>query len=152
MPGQNPTSNPPLFTLRKHRLVILGLTRFYLQTQPQPQSPASESPPVEIAQINRKFHIGGLKIHITFNNTAHDGAPVELTMKGSWFDRTATVTWGDVVVAHVRKNVTMGSLLLGQDRYGIEVAAGCDLVFFGALIVAFDEAYRAKGRGGVMSG
>jgi len=82
-----------------------------------------------------------MRFEITFNNTAHDGQPVELLLSGSLFERTAVITWNGEPVANMRKHFTAGSLV-GNDRYSMEVAPGVDMVLFAAVIVCLDEAYR----------
>jgi hypothetical protein len=39
-----------------------------------------------------------------FTNTASNNAPVELFIKGDWFDRKATISLAGVVVAQVSRN------------------------------------------------
>lgn len=39
----------------------------------------------------------------TFNN-ASDGKPVELVCKGDWFDRKATITFNDRVIAQIGRS------------------------------------------------
>lgn len=125
-----------MFVLKKHRLIILSLYKFYIE----------DANGQEVVQLNRKFHIGGMKFKITFNNTAHDGQPVELLLlSGGFFDRSAVITWNGTPVAHVQKKLNAGSFL-GKDRYSMDLAPGCDVVLFAAMIVCLDEAYRDADR------
>jgi uncharacterized protein YxjI len=47
--------------------------------------------------------VGSSKMIATFTNTSNK-APVELVVKGDWFDRSAKITMGDVVVATIGRS------------------------------------------------
>ena len=50
----------------------------------------------------------------TFTN-ASNNAPIELLVKGDWFDRSATITMGNVVVAQISRSfANMRQVLGGQ--------------------------------------
>jgi len=88
-----------------------------------------------------------MRLKITFKNTAHDGQPVELKLKGGFWEKSAVITWNDEVVARMRKQSSFTAegifqRFLGRDRYVMEVAPGCDMVLFAAMIVCLDEAYK----------
>jgi uncharacterized protein YxjI len=51
----------------------------------------------------------------TFTNTASSNAAVELSVKGDWFDRSAEIKMGDVVVAQIaRKLLNMREIFGGK--------------------------------------
>lgn len=120
--------------MRKRKISLLD--KFYLE----------DANGAEFLQLNRKFSLGRMKFTIVFNNTAGDGAPVELDLKGSFFDRHADITLNGIMVARITKNITMGSLLIDKDRYQMELAPGCDVVLFAAIVVCLDEAHRDEQR------
>ncbi len=52
----------------------------------------------------------------TFTN-ASNHAPIELLVKGDWFDKSATITMGNIVVAQIsRKMFNMREIFGGQLR------------------------------------
>ena len=58
--------------------------------------------------------VGTSKMIATFTN-ASNRAPVELLVKGDWFDRSATITMGNVVVAQIaRSYFNMREIFGGQ--------------------------------------
>ena len=69
----------------------------------------------ELFEVKGKFSIGTSKMIATFTNTASTNAPVELVVKGDWFDRSAMITLGDQVVAQIaRKLLNMREIFGGQ--------------------------------------
>jgi hypothetical protein len=58
--------------------------------------------------------VGKAKMVATFTN-ASNNEPVELLVKGDWFDRSATITLDHVVVAQISRHfLNMRQLLGGQ--------------------------------------
>jgi hypothetical protein len=54
--------------------------------------------------------VGTSKMIATFQN-ASNNAPIELLIKGDWFDRSANITMGNVVVATISRSfVNMGQI------------------------------------------
>jgi len=81
----------------------------------------------------------------TFTNTASNNAAVELLVKGDWFDRSATITLGDQVVAQIaRKMLNMREIFGGQQTYFVTVAPGVDLSLIAAICVCLDEKENEK--------
>ena len=80
----------------------------------------------------------------TFTN-ASTKAPVELIIKGDWFDRSAKITMGDVVVATIgRSYFNMREVFGGQQTYYVTVAPGVDLAMMAAICVCLDEKENEK--------
>jgi uncharacterized protein YxjI len=97
----------PLFSLRTRHFTLHKT--FYAET----------ADGRELFEVKSKFSIGSSKMIATFTNTASTNAPVELLIKGDWFDRSATITMGDVVVAQIaRKMLNMREIFGGQQTVG----------------------------------
>jgi len=104
----------------------------------------------EFLRIEKKFSIGKAKMNIFFKNKA-DGRDVELNLAGDFFDRRASITMGDVVVATIaRDSLNARNLIGGQQTYFVQVAPGMDLAIMGALCVGLDEAENDGKKGGIM--
>lgn len=81
----------------------------------------------------------------TFTNTASSNAAVELVVKGDWFDRSAEIKMGDVVVAQIaRKMFNMREIFGGQQTYFVTVAPGVDLSMIAAICICLDEKENEK--------
>ena len=93
----------PLFSLRTRHFTIHK--SFY----------AEAADGTELFEVKGKFSLGGSKMLATFMNRASSNAAVELRVKGDWFDRTAEIKMGDVVVAQIsRKLLNMREIFGGQ--------------------------------------
>jgi uncharacterized protein YxjI len=101
------SSGRPLFSLRTRHFTIHKT--FYAE------SPDGR----ELFEVKGKFSIGTSKMVATFVNTASSNAGVELLVKGDWFDRSATITLGERVVAQIeRKRLNMREIFGGQQTVG----------------------------------
>lgn len=99
----------------------------------------------ELFEVKGKFSIGTSKMVASFANAASTGESVELLVKGDWFDRSATITLGDVVVAQIaRKLLNMREIFGGQQTYFVTVAPGVDLSLIAAICVCLDEKENEK--------
>ena len=63
----------------------------------------------EDAKDNDLFQVKGHFSMLSSHSTAHfknasDDQPVELEIKGDWFDRSASITWGGRPVAHISRS------------------------------------------------
>jgi hypothetical protein len=70
---------------------------------------------------NNGLVVGSSKMIATFTNTSNN-APVELLVKGDWFDRSATITMGDVVVATIGR-----SYFNMREFFGDQQTVSCSL-------------------------
>jgi len=95
-------------------------------------------------EVKRKFSIGSSKMIATFTNTSNK-APIELVVKGDWFDRSAKITMGDVVVATIgRSFFNMREIFGDQQTYYVTVAPNVDLAMMAAICVCLDERENEK--------
>jgi len=84
-------------------------------------------------------------MNVVFTNLASNNAQIELQIRGDWFDRSATITMGDVVVAQIgRQYFNARELLGGQQTYYVTVAPGVDLSLIAACCVCLDEKENEK--------
>ncbi|KAG4416951.1 hypothetical protein IFR04_009895 [Cadophora malorum] len=126
------SSGRPLFSLRT-RLLSLHKS-FYAE------SPSGET----LFEVKGKFSIGSSKMVATFVN-ASTKQNVELLIKGDWFDRSATITMGNIVVAQIsRSYFNMREVFGGQQTYFVTVAPGVDLALLAAVCVCLDERENEK--------
>ena len=80
----------------------------------------------------------------TFTNHSTKSA-VELLIKGDWFDRSATITMGNIVVAQIsRSYFNMREIFGGQQTYYVTVAPNVDLSLIAAICVCLDEKENEK--------
>lgn len=80
----------------------------------------------------------------TFQNQS-TGQPIELVVKGDWFDRSAVITLGNMTVATISRNfMNAGQLLGGQQTYFLTVAPGVDYCLMAAICVCLDEKENEK--------
>jgi len=95
-------------------------------------------------EVKGKFSIGTSKMVATFTN-ASNRAPIELVVKGDWFDRSATITLGDIVVAQISRSFfNAGQIFGGQQTYYVAIAPNVDLSLIAALCVCLDERENEK--------
>lgn len=84
------------------------------------------------------------KSTVHFINAA-DGRPVELEVKGDWFDRSATITCGGQPVAAIgRSFFNVRELFANKQTYFVKVAPGVDLTMIAAVCVCLDERENEK--------
>ncbi|CZR54773.1 related to DUF567 domain protein [Phialocephala subalpina] len=126
------SSGTPLFSLRTKLLSIHK--SFY-----------AESPSGQLLfEVKGKFSIGTSKMIATFTN-ASNKAPVELLIKGDWFDRSAVISMNGTTVATIgRSYFNMREIFGGQQTYYVTVAAGVDLSLIAAICVCLDEKENEK--------
>jgi hypothetical protein len=73
--------------------------------------------------VRGHFSFGGAKMTATFTN--FDGRPVELDVKGDFWDRKAEICWNSVPVARInRQFLNAGQLLFDQQTYFLTAAPG----------------------------
>ncbi|EXJ79426.1 hypothetical protein A1O3_08928 [Capronia epimyces CBS 606.96] len=79
------------------------------------------------------------KSTVHFTNQA-DGNDVELEVKGDWFDRSASITFGGRPVAHISRSFFNVRQIFGDKQtYFVTVAPGVDLTLIAAVCVCLDE-------------
>lgn len=77
--------------------------------------------PKKLVEVYNHFTFMKAKLTVSFINL--DGKPMELKVKGDYFDRSATVTLDGVVIARVdRRFMNAGELLFDQQTYYLTVA------------------------------
>lgn len=76
------------------------------------ESPKGESHNFE---IKGNFSIGSSKSTITFINAA-DKTPIELQLKGDWFDRSANITLGERPVASINRSFGNAREIFGSKQ------------------------------------
>lgn len=121
------STGAPLFSLRAKLLSIHK--SFY----------AESSSGQLLFEVKGKFSIGTSKMIATFTNASNQ-APVELLIKGDWFDRSAIISMNGTAAATVgRGYFNMREIFGGQQTYYVTVAAGVDLSMIAAICVCLDE-------------
>ncbi|KAJ7617187.1 tubby C-terminal-like domain-containing protein [Roridomyces roridus] len=91
-----------------------------------------------ILTVKGKFQLIGSKMSATFRN--FNGEDVELICKGDFFDRKATITHNDRVVAEIGRNfVNLREIFADQQTYQVNVAPGVDLALMAAICICLDE-------------
>ena len=101
---------------------------------------------------------------VSFQNES-DGRKVELDVRGTWYDRSASVTFGGQPVAHISRSIfNMREIFADKDTYCkffpsgdvlvrevaemagsvVTVAPGVDLTMIAALCVSLDEEEEKK--------
>jgi len=117
----------PLFDLR-NKLMSIHKT-FYAQ------APNGD----HLFEVKSKFSIGKSKMIATFNN-ASTNAPIELLVKGDWFDRSATITLNGMVIAQISRHfMNMREIFAGQQTYYVTIAPNVDLAMMAAICICLDE-------------
>ncbi|RFU33242.1 hypothetical protein B7463_g3103, partial [Scytalidium lignicola] len=89
----------------------------------------------EFLEVRSKWHFGGTKMVATFLNTS-TCKRTELVVKGDWFNRNATITLGNVVVAQISRKK---SLFSAQQSYFVTVVPNVDLSLVAAICISLDE-------------
>ncbi|CAF9935573.1 MAG: hypothetical protein ALECFALPRED_006486 [Alectoria fallacina] len=93
----------------------------------------------ELFVITKKFTVLANESTVTFKNES-DGRNVELDVRGTWYDRSASVTFGGEPVAHISRSIfNMREILADKDTYFVTVAPMVDLTMIAALCVSLDE-------------
>ena len=70
---------------------------------------------------------------MTFKNES-DGKDVELDVRGTWYDRSASVTFGGEPVAHIsRKMFDMREIFADKDTVSSVLSFRFDLLFFSSF-------------------
>lgn len=93
-----------------NELFTLGKKTFALFTSFHGESPAGHD-----FEVKGNFSIGSSKSTITFKNAA-DGSPVELRLKGDWFDRSAHITFNDTPVASINRSFANTRQIFGDKQ------------------------------------
>jgi uncharacterized protein YxjI len=97
----------PLFSLRTRHFTLHK--SFY----------AEDAGGTVLFEVKGKFSIGSSKMIATFTNRSN-GAPIELLVKGDWFDRSATITMGNQVIATIgRSYFNMREVFGGQQTVSL---------------------------------
>ncbi|XP_050379421.1 protein LURP-one-related 15-like [Argentina anserina] len=93
-------------------------------------------------------------LHVFLAHNQAEHTP-DFKVKGSWFERSCVVFAGKSkssnIVAQVRINYTVTSVLFGKDNFRVTVYPGVDQAFIVALIVILDE-INSSGSGSSGSG
>lgn len=94
--------------------------------------------------VKGKFTLMGSKMGATFRN-AQDGREIEMLCKGDFFDRKATITVDDKVVAQIgRSFVNVREMFGDKQSYQVNVAPGVDLAMMAAVCICLDEKENEK--------
>ncbi|KAM0805527.1 tubby C-terminal-like domain-containing protein [Usnea florida] len=94
--------------------------------------------------ITKKFTVLTNESTVSFQNES-DGRKVELDVRGTWYDRSASVTFGGEPVAHISRSIfNMREIFADKDTYFVTVAPGVDLTMIAALCVSLDEEEEKK--------
>lgn len=96
--------------LRGQEIFTLGKKTLALFKSFEGESPAGHN-----FSIKGNFSVGSSKSTITFIN-ASDKTPIELQMKGDWFDRSAKITIGDRPVAAISRSFGNARELFGSKQ------------------------------------
>jgi uncharacterized protein YxjI len=86
--------------------------------------------------------VGSSKAFATFNNTVAGGAPVELLMKGNFFDSKAEITntaTGQAVATIDRQFLNAAQLIGGAQTYVVTIQPGVDMAVIAAMCICLDE-------------
>ncbi|KAE9966180.1 hypothetical protein BLS_007183 [Venturia inaequalis] len=95
-------------------------------------------------RVKGHFSVLSSKSTVEFTNAA-DGRHVELEVKGDWFDRSATITYGGQQVASIgRSFFNIREVFADKQTYFVKVAPGVDLTMIAALCVCLDERENEK--------
>ncbi|KAK4627009.1 hypothetical protein CLAFUW4_04282 [Fulvia fulva] len=95
-------------------------------------------------EVAGKFSFGSSKSVITFANHA-DKAPIEMQLKGDWFDRSATIKMGDRPVAQIQRSfMNVREIFGSKQTYFVTIAPGVDLSLIAAICVCLDERENEK--------
>ncbi|KAE9378774.1 DUF567-domain-containing protein [Stipitochalara longipes BDJ] len=126
------SSGRPLFSLRTRHFTLHK--SFY----------AEDASGKTLFEVKGKFSLGSSKMIATFTNQSN-GAPIELLVKGDWFDRSAVITMGNQTIATIgRSYFNMREVFGGQQTYYVTVAPGVDLAMMAAICVCLDEKENEK--------
>ncbi|KAI5370086.1 Putative tubby-like protein [Septoria linicola] len=103
-----------------------------------------ESPAGHNFDIEGHFSFGSSKSTVSFVN-AGDKAPIELQVKGDWFDRCASIKLGERTVASVSRSFANAREVFGgKQTYFVTVAPNMDLSLIAAICVGLDERENEK--------
>ncbi|KAM0751765.1 DUF567-domain-containing protein [Meredithblackwellia eburnea MCA 4105] len=93
-----------------------------------------------------KKHFGvGTKMTLTFNNTAHDGQPMELELRGDFWGGSADIAINGRPAAQISRDLmNMREIFRDKQTYFVTVAPGVDLALIAAFCVCFDEVKNEK--------
>lgn len=104
----------------------------------------AEAPGNADFEVKGHFSIGKSKSSVHFTNAA-DGQQVELEVKGDWFDRSATITYGGREVALIQRSFLNYRQIFGDKQtYYVIVAPNVDLSMIAGLCVCLDEKENEK--------
>ncbi|KAF2211457.1 hypothetical protein CERZMDRAFT_112557 [Cercospora zeae-maydis SCOH1-5] len=104
----------------------------------------AESPAGHNFDVEGHFSIGTSRSTVKFVNAA-DKAPIELRVKGDWFDRKAKVMLGERVVAKISRSFANAREIFGNKQtYFVTIAPNVDMSLIAALCVAIDERENEK--------
>lgn len=137
--------------LQGNEIFTLGKKTFAMFKSFEGESPAGHN-----FEIKGNFSVGSSKSTITFVNAA-DKTPIELNLKGDWFDRSANITIGDRPVASINRSFGNAREIFGSKQtvsrhilqiwrqhadgwqYFVTIAPGVDMSLIAAICVALDE-------------
>ncbi|CAD6564656.1 MAG: hypothetical protein ASARMPREDX12_002436 [Alectoria sarmentosa] len=129
-------SDKKVFTdVQGHEIFALKNKHFTIHKTSHAENPKGH----ELFVITKKFTVLTNESTVTFKNES-DGRNVELDVRGTWYDRSASVTFGGEPVAHISRSIfNMREILADKDTYFVTVAPMVDLTMIAALCVSLDE-------------
>jgi len=90
-------------------------------------------------EVRTRWQVGNIKMTATFLNT-FNRRRTELTIKGDWLNRDASIILGNVVVAQInRKRRLPEHLFSVEQSYFVTVAPNVDLTLVAAICMCLDE-------------
>jgi len=99
----------------------------------------AEAPHNHDFEVKGHFSLLSSKSSVHFKNAA-DSNEVELEVKGDWFDRSASITFGGRPVAHISRSFMNYRQIFGDKQtYFVTVAPNVDLTMIAGLCVCLDE-------------
>jgi len=129
-------SDKKVFTdMQGHELFALKNKHFTIHKSFHAERPDGK----DVFVVKGQFSILSSKSTCEFTN-ASDGRHVELEIKGDWWDRSASITFGGEPVAHISRSFfNMRQIFADKDTYFVTVAPQVDLTLIAALCVCLDE-------------
>ncbi|KAB8339194.1 hypothetical protein FH972_022128 [Carpinus fangiana] len=104
----------------------------------------AEAPGKADFEVKGHFSLLSSKSSVHFTNAA-DGQQVELEVKGDWFDRSATITYGGRPVAQIQRSFMNYRQIFGDKQtYYVLVAPNVDLSMIAGVCICLDEKENEK--------
>ncbi|MCJ1455981.1 hypothetical protein MMC28_006338 [Mycoblastus sanguinarius] len=134
-------SDKKVFTdVQGHELFALKNKHFTIHKSFHAEGPNGK----DLFVVKGEFSLLSSKSHVEFTN-ASDGRHVQLDIRGDWFDRSASITFGGEPVAHISRSFfNLREIFADKDTYFVTVAPMVDLTLIAALCVCLDETENDK--------